>query len=442
MIRRICITGYKSLTKIDLNLEPLTVLFGPNGAGKSNFLDALQLLSKIASARTLKEAFEPPYRGHPLESFTFGPAGIESLLNRDSASFTIEVDVELSKEVVNTINKQILEMRAVTRNGVPEPEGGEVDRTSTRQQEFVRERNLRYRITVEILPKSGILRVADEYLSALNNKGEPTGKRRPFLERVRSRLHLRMEGQSHPTYFDQHLDHSMLSKPLYPPHYPHLVAMRQELSSWYFFYFEPRERMRAPNPAKEVRHIGMMGEELASFLNTLKVLSPRQFVAVQKSLQKIIPTVTGIHVEVNSLGEVELKLQEGATLIPARVLSEGTLRILGLLALSGAKEPPALLGFEEPENGIHPRRVRMIAELLKTRASSGTTQVIVTSHSTTFLNLIDLNSLYLCRKEGVTTVISKQATTPLTKEHDITLDLDTEEVSSVSDRLLRGDFDA
>ena len=68
-----------------------------------------------------------------------------------------------------------------------------------------------------------------------------------------------MEGQAHPTYHDRYLDHTLLSRPLYPPHYPHLVAMRQELESWLFFYFEPRERMRALNPVKEVRHIGADG---------------------------------------------------------------------------------------------------------------------------------------------------------------------------------------
>jgi predicted ATPase len=48
--------------------------------------------------------------------------------------------------------------------------------------------------------------------------------------------------------------------------------------------------------------------------------------------------------------------------VPAHVLSEGTLRLLGLLALGGVKDKATLIGFEEPENGIHPRRIRMIAQ--------------------------------------------------------------------------------
>ncbi|WP_020493968.1 AAA family ATPase [Verrucomicrobium sp. 3C] len=62
MLNRIKILDYKSLRNVEVRLQPLSVLFGPNAAGKSNFLDALQLLSKTASSRTLKEAFEPPSR--------------------------------------------------------------------------------------------------------------------------------------------------------------------------------------------------------------------------------------------------------------------------------------------------------------------------------------------------------------------------------------------
>jgi len=79
-----------------------------------------------------------------------------------------------------------------------------------------------------MLPRSGLLRVADEYLAALTAKGDPTGKRTPFIERKGEKLHLRLEGQAHPTYYDLFLDHTLLSMPHYPPHYPHLVAARRE----------------------------------------------------------------------------------------------------------------------------------------------------------------------------------------------------------------------
>ena len=436
MLKRIEIKGYKSLVDVQVDLKPLVVLFGPNGAGKSNFLDALQLLSRMATSPTLKAAFEPPYRGKPLESFSFGDEGIPGLRKRESARFSIQADVELSPAVVKVVEQQIREMKrpAEEKHGaVSAPNGSSP----------IRETLLRYRIEVEIFPGSGILRVADEYAAALNAKGEPTGKRRPFVERVKDRIHLRMEGQAHPTYHECFLDHTLLSRPLYPPHHPHLVALRQEFESWLSFYFEPRERMRASNPVKEVHHIGRRGEELAAFLNTLRALNERQFRAVEKALHMVIPSITGIDVEVNSLGEVELRLREGNKLIPARVVSEGTLRILGLLALAGATEPPALIGLEEPENGVHPRRIQLIAELLQTRAELGETQMIVTTHSPLLVDQIPQTFLYVCRKGETGTQIEPFTSLPLWRGKEISEALeDEDEPLSVSAQILHGDLDA
>ena len=60
MLKRVHIKGLKSLADVEVRLEPLTVLLGPNASGKSNFLDALLLLSKLGTSRTLKDAFERP----------------------------------------------------------------------------------------------------------------------------------------------------------------------------------------------------------------------------------------------------------------------------------------------------------------------------------------------------------------------------------------------
>ena len=435
MLKRINIRGYKSLEDVEVHLSQLVVLFGPNATGKSNLLDALQLLSKLGTSRTLREAFDPPYRGKPLESFTIGQGGIKGLLEQERLSFSIEADLSLSDAVVAAVDRQIKEMRP------PNVQVGAKE--SSKAPARVRERDLRYRIEVEMVPRSGLLRVADEYLAALNSKGEPTGKRKPFLERQGERIHLRHEGQAHPTYFDRYLDHSILSMPHYPPHYPHLAAARRELESWLFFYFEPRERMRAANPVKEVRHIGLMGEELAAFLYTMKATDPWQFKGVEKALHMLIPNIDGIEVEISNLGEVELRLKEGGVAIPARVLSEGTLRMLGLLAINGVDEAPALVGFEEPENGVHPRRVQLIAELLKTNKGLKQSQYIVTTHSTILPDLLTDDSLFAVRRSNGRTRIDPFTTWgSLARRSEISQVLsDDQEGLPVSARILRGDFD-
>ncbi len=437
MLKRIKIQGYKSLVDLEVNFEHLAVLVGPNASGKSNFLDALHLLSRVATSRTLKEAFELPYRGHALESFTFGEEGVKSLLEQETVSFSIEVDVQISPKIVENVNQQIQKMRRVPLD--------EDESVSRRSPPTVRSQNLRYRIEIEMLPKLGTLRVADEYLAALNTTGQLNQKRKPFLEQIDNQLHLRMEGQARPAHYERGLNYSILSMAHYPPHHPHLVAMRQELASWFTFYFEPRERMRLPNPVKEVHHIGLMGEDLAAFLNTLRGLNPRQFESIEKSLHAMIPSVTGIEVGVNALGEVELNLCEGKKRISARGLSEGTLRILGLLTLVGAEEPPALIGFEEPENGVHPRRIRRIARFLEARMLLEDIQFIVTTHSSLLPDLIPPESVYVCRKvDGNTEIepLTMMYLAPLWKRVDIEDVLADESALSPSERILRGDFDA
>jgi predicted ATPase len=199
--------------------------------------------------------------------------------------------------------------------------------------------------------------------------------------------------------------------------------------------------MRATTSVNEVLHVGLMGEELAAFLNTLQATRPMQFKAIEKALHQIIPSVTGISVNVNPLGEVELRLREGDRLIPARVVSEGTLRVLGLLAIGSSSEPPGLTGFEEPENGVHPRRIRLIAQRLKSHTRSGDKQMIITTHSPLLADLMPNDSLFVCRMKRGQTVIQPYQDLPLLRSGMIDEAMNAEEVP-VSTRMLRGDLDA
>ncbi len=79
--------------------------------------------------------------------------------------------------------------------------------------------------------------------------------------------------------------------------------------------------------------------------------------------------------------------------------------MLGLLALTGAREAPGLVGFEEPENGVHPRRIQFIADLLKTQQTLQQTQYIITTHSPLLSDLLPDDSLFaVCRSGGATRV--------------------------------------
>jgi predicted ATPase len=93
-----------------------------------------------------------------------------------------------------------------------------------------------------------------------------------------------------------------------------------------------------------------------------------------------IPTITDLRTELNEKrGELELSVQMDGLWLPSRVVSEGTLRLLALCAMAANPYQKGLVAFEEPENGIHPRRIEVVTRLLA-RASRNQ-QVIVTTHS-------------------------------------------------------------
>lgn len=432
MIKRIHIENYKSLRNVDVNLKPLSVLFGPNAAGKSNFIDALQLLSRIVNSETLGKAFDPPYRGKPSESFSFTPENYPGHWSKDEHSFKIEVDVELSAAVISQVESEIAQMEPVTQSAARSVE-----------KKKIQHNLLRYRIEVSINPNSGFLFVEDEFLAALSKKGDLDGSRNPFLDldKERDRFVLRLEGQSHPFYLERRLDYSVLSRPHFARHYPHVTAFKRELKNWQFYYFEPREKMRTPASPGSFNHIGLMGEELAGYLHSLRLSEPIKFANVEKTLKFLIPSISGLQTYINQFGEVELNIVENGIPLSARLVSEGTLRILGLLSLEGARTPPSLIGFEEPENGVHPERIREIAELIIGKSESDSqTQMIVTTHSPVLLDQIPLENLFLCQiRSGGTSVEPLKCWGPLGKSADVDSGL-LEQLPPVSERMLRGDF--
>jgi len=431
MIRRVYVDGYKSLKGVDLELQPLTVIVGPNAAGKSNLFDALRLLSRIATSRSLQEAFDD-HRGDPLEAFDYGARGIAGLLEQKQAQFTIGVDVELSEKTVEGTERLIQIHRA---------SGGQGNHKGKSRK--ITERLLRYRITVEITPRTGVLRVIDERLEALTQTPEgklrPDERRRPFLEKVGDRLRLRMEGQARSTEYETGLNYAIISQPVYPPHYPHLVAFREELSRWQFYYFEPRV-MREESAVKEVNQLPSSGGDLAAFYYTLKRKSPQQFDDLQRTLMSLVPTVEGIDAELTEEGKVRLKVRERGVEFSAKVVSEGTLRILGLMAIVSPTNPATVIGFEEPENGVHPRRLKLIADLLHNASTHR--QILVNTHSPLLPDYLQDAYLVQVRKreEGHSEFAPLTEARGLFRRSKAERALE-EEAVSISERILRGDWE-
>jgi predicted ATPase len=99
-------------------------------------------------------------------------------------------------------------------------------------------------------------------------------------------------------------------------------------------------------------------------------------------LRTIIPSVQSVTVDLDEKrGTLDVQIIQNGITYSSRIISEGTLRVLALVAIAVNPWPGTLIAFEEPENGVHPRRLDLIARLLASMAIDQGRQVVVTTHS-------------------------------------------------------------
>ena len=410
MLKRLTVRGFKSLKDVTVEFPRMAVLFGPNAAGKSNLLDAIQALSRIGIQRTLADALSEPIRGYPIEAFLFPSGGLAELLAAPSGRFSIEADLTRERDI------------------------------------------FRYRVDVEIVPASGILAIADEYLSALGKDGSPKGT--AAIEQVDGKLRVRRKGEGgKPRNESLRQNYAILSDPrLGTPLYRAIERARAELSGWQTYYLDPRVAMRTAQPPSDVRNIGVLGGDIAPFLYRLRAEHPKYFEAVARTVRSIVPSVEDLTVDLDKRrGTLDILIRQGGVDYSSRIVSEGTLRVLGLCAIAVNPWGGSLLAFEEPENGVHPRRLELIAQLLLSMALEQNRQVVVTTHSPLFCDAVlkgarsrpgDIG-LFNVRRDGQATVVQPfDVTGPLFKDLEIANALTTgTEDGLFESLLLRGMLD-
>ncbi|MGL5857181.1 MAG: AAA family ATPase [Angustibacter sp.] len=105
-------------------------------------------------------------------------------------------------------------------------------------------------------------------------------------------------------------------------------------------------------------------------------------------------------------------VERGGLRLPARALSEGTLRFLALSVLLEDPELVGLICMEEPENGIHPANLPAIVELVRDLAvdpneqpsvDNPLRQVVINTHSPGVVRLCEPDDLLLAEAQPATT---------------------------------------
>ena len=88
--------------------------------------------------------------------------------------------------------------------------------------------------------------------------------------------------------------------------------------------------------------------------------------------------------------------------VPATRLSDGTIRFVSLLALMLSRNPPPVVCIEEPEIGLHPDAIAILAEVMA--GAKERMQLVVTTHSDALVNALsdDVESVLVCEHHGGT----------------------------------------
>lgn len=386
MITRIEIDGFKSFVGFSINVSPFLAVLGANAAGKSNFFDAVQFLRHVTEgglATAVREA-----RGDLEDLFRRRGDGTHV----DRMEFAVEVLLDPTvrdqwgTEVKVSQSRIRYELHIVRREDADGNERLFVDHESA------------------VPLRRGARDLAAQWGAsrAFIDNHIPDGRRSsPFLETVvddgsRRIFKQHKDGaQGRPRPADA-AETTVLANSS-TGDFRHLYALRQEVASWRFLQLEPHA-LREPSERYGEDRLEPDGGNLARVLHriqqeTATTVRPGGSLAdISAGLAALVPGVRRVRVEENSQTrrwEIQLDA-EGEGSFRADVASDGTLRMLGLLAALYDPRYRGLICFEEPENGVHPLRLRMLIAYLRNLVTDPTredgvpgplSQVIVNSHS-------------------------------------------------------------
>ena len=106
-----------------------------------------------------------------------------------------------------------------------------------------------------------------------------------------------------------------------------------------------------------------------------------------------------------ALKEPLFAIREKGVDYPAPILSDGTLRFAAIAGAFFQPDRPGLLAIEEIENSIHPSRIRLLVELLKSQSKRSGQQVLATTHSPVILSWLkedDFRTTFFCKRDEET----------------------------------------
>jgi predicted ATPase len=341
-IERISITGMLSFReKTNFDLGSLNVLVGPNGSGKSNLLDCVRICRN--SSRDIQE--------------TFKESGFEEWIHKNSlagsvGSIQTEVNIPgISEKVSHRLSLDLIKGSRVALEELIFKSSSEIEEErpffigSYKNQEALLSHD-----------SSGSL----------------------------SRRRVRRIGQSY------NFSQSILSQIKDSEQYPQVTQLSnlyKEIKIYSDWSFGRKSTLR------ESAQIGGGASSLSEDMNDLPlVLNYLEDTQTHLEIRNYLKELKDTYIDYSTkimFSRVGLEIIESAfeSKIPASRLSDGTLRFIALAVIFLQEQLPPLICIEEPELGMHPDMIRMIANMIV--VASRKTQVILTTHSEQLLTALE-----------------------------------------------------
>ena len=339
-IQKLIINGLLSFgEETEFEFGALNILVGPNGSGKSNLIDCVRIFRYVPF--DIQEAFEKS----GFEDWLFN--GIDK---RTGTAFL--QSITNVPEILTKIHHQI--------------KFGQPVKSRARLEEIV------FSPVSENEPVDFYFIGSYRSEAVLSTQG--SGKRRK--ER-------KLDANEYDSF------RSILSQIRDTGQYPEITRLANLYASFRIYSewsFGRKSNLRESTPAgRSDTTLSESMDDLALALNSLEKTAAHD--KIRTLLQELKETYRDFVTRI-IFGRVGLELVEAPFEIPlpADRLSDGTLRFLALAAILFQPNPPPLICLEEPELGMHPDMIRMVAKMIVEAAAK--TQLIVSTHSEYLLSAL------------------------------------------------------
>jgi predicted ATPase len=182
--------------------------------------------------------------------------------------------------------------------------------------------------------------------------------------------------------------------------------IRGHLRSYRIYHFHDTSssaRVKQTGDLADSRFLREDAANLAAFLYMLEKRESNHFQNIVETVRQVAPFLKRFKLEPSALNpdKIRLEWEENGndTYFSAAALSDGTLRFICLATLLLQPMPPSIIIIDEPELGLHPAAIQVLAGLLESAATR--TQLIVATQSVTLINQLRPEHVWVVdREEG------------------------------------------